>query len=153
MGKKSRNTRQKELIESVAGTMENIFTADDLYKSAAGKEKGIGIATVYRCVKLLCEKGVLHSYKCGRRKVYSNKSSNHCHFICHKCGKSEHFDVRNLDFLKEVVDADVCHFQLDVYGLCRKCSENDARQSEKKCNEPDLNRKVTQRCAEITQSP
>ena len=119
--KQTRSTRQKELIENKLRRMKNLFTVEDLHSEIKKEDSKIGIATIYRFMKETATKKRIHSYECNRRKIYSFESNNHCHFICEKCGKIEHFNVSKLDFLKTSVKGDICHFQINVYGLCEKC--------------------------------
>lgn len=98
---------------------EGFFTAEDLFDKVKQHDKKIGIATIYRFLKDLRGKGGLHSYLCDRKTVYSRGKNNHCHFICQKCGKIKHLDVKSIDFLK--IKEQVCHFQIDVHGICKEC--------------------------------
>jgi len=129
MGNKSRNTRQKEAIEAIAKNMEGFFTTEDLFLRVKSKERGIGVATVYRSLKRLGTEGAIHSYSCGRRRIYSTEAGNHCHFICSRCGKTDHFSLKNIDFIKNSVRGKACHFQVDVHGICEKCMRAEASPS------------------------
>jgi len=125
---KSRNTRQKEEISRIAAGFEGFFTSDDILARLRKKGSDISRATVYRYLKSLNRAGIIHRFTCGRRRVYSNKNRNHCHFICHICGKTEHFEVKKIDFIKEGEMGHACHFQLDVHGVCRKCLASAAKE-------------------------
>ncbi len=48
MGKLSRKTRQKRLLQDEAEKFTTFFRAEELFHSARKKDKGIGMATVYR---------------------------------------------------------------------------------------------------------
>jgi Fe2+ or Zn2+ uptake regulation protein len=119
--KKSRKTRQKEIIQAEMGNFTSLFTADELLEKVRKKDGGIGIATVYRFLKDLRNKRELHSYVCDRRMIYSRQKNSHCHFICQKCGHVTHFDVEKVDFFKRKIRGDICHFQIDVHGICDEC--------------------------------
>jgi Fur family ferric uptake transcriptional regulator len=121
MVKKSRKTRQKELIQAGIDTFTSLFTAEELFDKVRKKDSSIGIATVYRFLKDLRKKRELHSYVCDRRMIYSRQKNSHCHFICQKCGRVVHFDVDRVDFLKKKIGGDICHFQIDVHGICEGC--------------------------------
>jgi len=121
MVKKSRKTRQKELIQAEINTFESLFTAEELFDKVRRKDGDIGIATVYRFLKDLRKKRELHSYVCDRRMIYSRHETSHCHFFCQKCGQVIHFDVDRVDFLKRKIRGDICHFQIDVHGICDEC--------------------------------
>jgi len=123
MTKKTRITRQKRLIENKLNEIDKLFTAEELLSEVRKEDKNVGIATVYRFLKDRARKEHIHSYECNRRKIYSAKTDNHCHFICEKCHKIEHFNVSKVEFLKGKIKGDICHFQIDVYGICEKCKE------------------------------
>jgi Fur family transcriptional regulator, ferric uptake regulator len=126
MSKVSRKTKQKEQIRDVVLANDGFFSAEELYSNVKRKNKTIGIATVYRSLKDLDHKGEVHCYICGKRKLYTTENGNHCHFICHKCGRTEHFILKKVDFLRELKMGQACHFQVDIHGICRKCMEIDS---------------------------
>jgi len=125
MVKKSRKTKQKELIESEVKTFTSLFTADELFDKIKKKDNTIGIATVYRLLKDLRKKKELHSYICGRKIIYSREKNNHCHFICQKCDQLTHFNIEKIDFLKSKIKGEICHFQIDVHGICDQCLKHN----------------------------
>lgn len=121
MVKLSRKTKQKELIRSEISTFTTLFTADELFDKIKKKDNTIGIATVYRFLKDLRKKKELHSYMCDRKMVYSREKNNHCHFICQKCDTITHFNIDKIDFLQTKIKGEICHFQIDVHGICDMC--------------------------------
>jgi Fur family ferric uptake transcriptional regulator len=121
MPKKSRKTKQKDLILSEISACTSLFTADELFNKIKKKDSTIGIASVYRLLKELRKNEELHSYICERKMIYSRQKNNHCHFICQKCDKTTHFTVGKIDFLKTKIKGQICHFQIDVCGTCEKC--------------------------------
>jgi len=123
--KKSRNTRQKEIIYKEIDKFKKFFNAEELHKEAVKKDKNLGIATIYRILKNMKEKNKLHSYICDRKTIYSKENKNHYHFICEKCGKIEHINLDKLDFLKKNINRDICHIQIDISGICDKCKFSD----------------------------
>ena len=116
-----RNTNQKEIIEKEIKRLHSFFDAEKLYKEVSKKNKKIGIATVYRFLKKLAEEGKVHSYSCDRKVIYSSNVKSHCHFICEKCGDINHINLKKLDFIQKEIKGDICHFQIDITGVCDKC--------------------------------
>ncbi|MFA6424666.1 MAG: transcriptional repressor [Phycisphaerae bacterium] len=124
MSKKTRNTRQKEIIEKELSKIDVFFSAENLYNQIRFIDKEIGLATVYRFLNEMRKKGIIYSYLCDRRMVYSRERKGHCHFTCEKTGKVVHFDVDSLDFLKNKIPGSITSFQLEVKGICKdKCRE------------------------------
>jgi len=122
---KSRNTKQKILLSDMSSSMTGFFTAEDLLAKVKKSNKNIGIATIYRFLNERVSAGALHSYICNRKSLYSNSSNNHSHYTCEKCGKVTHIEIKNIDFLKKNIPGDVCHFQIDVHGMCDGCSKKN----------------------------
>ena len=125
MPKLSRKTKQKELLKSEIGKIDTFFTADDLLKRIKQKDEEIGIATIYRLLNELKTERKIHCYSCGGRVTYSNDKKNHCHFVCMKCNRLTHFDVDNIDFVKKKIDGEMCHFQIEVHGICNNCLKKE----------------------------
>jgi len=71
MVKKSRKTKQKELIKAEINAFTSLFTAEELFNKVRKKDADIGIATIYRFLKDLRKERELHSYICDRRMIYS----------------------------------------------------------------------------------
>lgn len=117
-----RNTRQKEFLRAEVDRIDTFFTAEELRKRAMKNGNPVGIATIYRFLKELKREGRLYSYLCGRRTVYSKENRSHCHFVCEKTGKTIHFEIESLDFLKDKIPGDIKSFQLEVRGYCKECS-------------------------------
>ncbi|HLD40190.1 MAG TPA: transcriptional repressor [Candidatus Nanoarchaeia archaeon] len=116
-----RATLQKKLIEQELQSFSSFFTAEDLYHKVAKKNPSLGIATIYRFLNELTKEGTIHTYLCNRKTLYSNSKKNHCHFTCEKCGEKKHITIQKLDFVKEQIDGELCHFQVDITGICKKC--------------------------------
>jgi Fur family ferric uptake transcriptional regulator len=118
---RTRNTRQKDIIEEEMREFSTFFTAEELYQRVSKRDPRIGIATVYRYLNDQDRENRPHFYYCDRRRVYSFSKNNHCHFECGVCRKVSHFDIDKIDFLKGCIDGRICHFQIDVYGICDDC--------------------------------
>lgn len=123
----SRVTRQKTILETELKKFKRFFSAEDLLEKVLVKDKKIGIATIYRFLKKTRDDGKIFSYSCGGKTIYSNHSTNHCHFECTKTGKVFHFEIDNLDFLKDKIPGHISSFQLEIKG---ECSEHCDRNSE-----------------------
>lgn len=116
-----RETKQKKLIEKEITSFNSFFNAEELHHKVSKKNSGIGLATVYRFLNDWSKKREIHSFQCNRKTLYSNSKKNHCHFTCEKCGERKHIDIKRLDFLNQLIDGEVCHFQIDVTGVCKRC--------------------------------
>lgn len=120
----NRNTRQKKIIEEETGKFDSFFTADELFERVSKRDPNIGIATVYRYLKETGDDGGLHTYNCDRRAIYSINDDSHCHFRCTQCGTESHIHIKKIDFMQKGVKGRICHFQIDIYGICEDCMGN-----------------------------
>ena len=121
MPRKSRNTKQKEIISEEIEKMDGFFTAEELFNNAKKINPEMGIATIYRFLKEIKRKKNINSYICDGKNVYSRDKKSHCHFVCEKTGRVIHFDVDSLDFLKNKIPGSITSFQIEVKGKCNEC--------------------------------
>lgn len=121
MPRKTRNTKQKEIILNEVEKIKDFFTAEYLYNIVKRKYPNIGLATIYRYLKDLRKTKKIHAYSCNNRLLYSKDKRSHCHFICEETGKVIHFDVDSLDFLKNKIPGSISSFQIEVKGKCKEC--------------------------------
>ncbi|MEA2036084.1 MAG: transcriptional repressor [Nanoarchaeota archaeon] len=121
---KTRNTKQKELIQKEMDKFITFFTAEELYDQVKKMDNKIGLATIYRFLKRLRKLGHVYSYICDNKLIYSKEKKSHCHFVCEETGKVIHFDINSLDFLKDKIPGSITSFQIEVRGICKKCSKN-----------------------------
>lgn len=116
-----RQTRQKEILKLEVDRQKSFFTAEELHENAKKRDDKIGIATIYRFLKELKTNKELHPYLCNRKTIYSTSEKNHCHFSCQQCGKVMHINIGSVDFLKKNFKGEICHFQVNVEGICDDC--------------------------------
>ena len=121
----ARETRQKNIIHKEIKNMRFFFGAEDLHKKVMNVDKSIGIATIYRFLNDLKKKREIHFYLCDRKGLYSLKNKNHSHFTCESCGRIEHINIESINFLKKFIEGDICHFQIEVSGICKNCKNKD----------------------------
>lgn len=124
MPRKSRNTKQKEILVSELEKMRYFFSAEELHKKSKAKDNNIGIATVYRFLKELKRKSRIYSYICDRKTIYSKADKSHCHYVCEKTGKVSHFEIKSLDFLKGKIPGSITSFQLEIKGVCNDAHDH-----------------------------
>lgn len=129
---KSRGLKQsgqrREILKTFLKT-EKHLTADELFRLVKKKNPSIGVATVYRTIKLICDCGL------GRELRLDNHSVRYEHLFNHD--HHDHLYCINCGALTEVVDQDIEKLQkklakkagftmqghrLIIHGLCRTCS-------------------------------
>ena len=124
MRRKSRNTKQKELLNKEIKKFNSFFTAEDILAKTNKIDPKLGIATVYRFLGDLVKKRQIFSYTCERKTLYSKENNSHCHYTCEKTGEVTHFEIDNLDFLKNIrkkIPGNIKSIQLEIKGVCKNC--------------------------------
>ncbi len=99
-------TEQRRLIARVLSEAEDHPDVEELYRRAVVRDARISIATVYRTVRLLEEKGILerHAFGGGRARYEpSENGSHHDHLIDVDSGQVMEFaDPRHEALAKEI---------------------------------------------------
>ena len=101
---------------------------EELAAEVRKRDKGIGYATVYRTMKLLCESGLVALREFGEgfaRYEVQAPAEHHDHLICTSCGRIIEFEDDGIEALQERVTRkhgfEMKHHRLDIYGLCSDC--------------------------------
>lgn len=119
--KTSRKTQQKKLIKEEVEKQNGFFSANQIYEKVKEKNPQIGIATVYRFLKEGKKTGKLYTYTCNGKYVYSNNKKSHCHFFCSDSGKEFHFEIDDIDFIKDKIPVkNIESIQIEVKGKCQE---------------------------------
>jgi Fur family ferric uptake transcriptional regulator len=123
------SAQRMKIFETVLVGVKHL-TANEIYKNVQKKYPGIGYATIYRTLRLLCEAGFCVELKCEDgtcRYEQAGQNAHHDHLICTKCGR-----------FVEVVDPEIERLQerlfkvngffpqrhrMELYGICKKCKK------------------------------
>jgi len=121
-------TRQRELIARAFFATNTHISAEALYRRISGRDRRIGLVTVYRTLKLLKEAGLAHERQFGEgRALFEHASSerHHDHMICTHCGKITEFENCEIEELQEQVARrfgfTLQDHKLELYGRCKDC--------------------------------
>jgi Fur family peroxide stress response transcriptional regulator len=121
-----KKTKQKEAILAALKSTRSHPTADWIYKQVRALVPNIGLATVYRNLKLLKEHGDIVELDMGADlRRFDAYTENHYHFRCSRC--SEVFDIdeqvnKELDErVKIKTGFDVFYHRLEFRGICSSC--------------------------------
>lgn len=123
------SAQRMKIFETVLEGVKHL-TANEIYRNVQKKYRGIGYATIYRTLRLLCEAGLCVELKCEDgtcRYELAGRDAHHDHLICTKCGR-----------FVEVVDPEIERLQerlfkvngffpqrhrMELYGICKKCKK------------------------------
>lgn len=120
-----RNTRQKAAIEAALSESEDFLSAQSLHARMKQRGSTIGLATVYRTLNDLVEKGRADILPSGTEQLFrSCGTQHHHHLVCIECGKAVEIHAPIEDWV-EVVAAEngfarVRHV-VDLMGVCADC--------------------------------
>ena len=113
------------IVEALAAT-ERYVTARELH-GRLGARCGIGLATVYRTLETLREKGVVSTGERGGETAYLFCGpEHHHHAVCTKCGKVEDVPCKAIDRIGRDLTSGLRftlqRHRLELFGLCARCS-------------------------------
>lgn len=118
-------TRQQSLIRSLVYGDCSHLTADEIYLRAKTDMPGIGLATVYRCLKHLCERGdIRRVVVAGEPDRFDKTINNHEHAVCRLCGRMRDVDVGDIasQIASKLGERDF-NYELSIHDLCPECRE------------------------------
>ncbi|MBN1518231.1 transcriptional repressor [Candidatus Sumerlaeota bacterium] len=125
----SKNTRQREAIREVFERTTRPLGPKDVLAAAQRALPGLGIATVYRNLKLLEEEGSLKAVHLpGDVQLYERADQMHHHFFhCRRCNR--YFDIQACpgDFDRLVPQGYKLEaHELMLSGLCDTCASSQS---------------------------
>jgi Fur family ferric uptake transcriptional regulator len=126
-------TRQRKLILEQFFLADRHLSVEEIYERL--KKNNIGLATIYRNVKIFSGLGIVKEIVVDgvsyyELKIYSRKPL-HLHFQCVKCNDIIDIDERkvSLEYLKlnkaieDINDLEIYDVDIMFIGLCKRCME------------------------------
>jgi Fur family ferric uptake transcriptional regulator len=106
---------------------------EELLSAARSRNPSVGLATVYRTVKLMEDAGLAESHQFGQsgQTLYeiSRDGEHHDHIICEKCGFILEFESEELEALQDVIAKRygfrITNHRHEIFGLCDKARGMD----------------------------
>jgi Fur family ferric uptake transcriptional regulator len=133
-------TPQRLIIAGTLFRSGKHASAEELYFLVREKHPKIGLATVYRTLHLLKEKGMVEEHRFNDEfSRYEVKSlTHHDHMICIECGTVVEFGQPVIERLQDLAAQEhnfkIVSHRLDIYGICAKCQ---SRRSDGLSHSPD----------------
>lgn len=122
-----RTTKQREAIRAIFEAAKHPLTAEEVLQSAGKRVRGIGIATVYRSIRVLLEEGWLACVAvAGETPRYEHAHrAHHHHFLCRACERV--FEAEGCENGKASLTAPpgfrVEGHEVVLRGVCVECSD------------------------------
>lgn len=128
---KSKNLRYSEKRQKIADifiSFEGHLTPEELYIYARRKNRSIGLASVYRTLKLLRDSGIARELTFldgSARYEYSFGREHHDHMICIRCGTYIEAVDMKIEKLQEKMAKEhgfqLVDHRMELYGYCKDC--------------------------------
>jgi Fur family transcriptional regulator, ferric uptake regulator len=121
-----RQTQQRDAIVQVIRSAGGPLTVNEIFDRSQEHVPGLGIATVYRTLKLLLEGGRIETVilPSGETRYESAGRGHHHHFHCRRC--DEVFDLESCPVSVPTGEYEggylVDDHELTLYGTCPSCS-------------------------------
>jgi len=125
---------QREQILDIFLKTEQHPTINDLYELVRKKHPQIGLATVYRTMKVICDAGLARETDFGggiRRFEHKYQHQHHDHLICLNCGSI--IEVLNPEIEKLQENLAKKHrfkalrHRMEIFGLCKNCKGKETQ--------------------------
>jgi Fur family ferric uptake transcriptional regulator len=130
-------TGQRRVIARVLSEASDHPDVEELYRRSAALDGRISIATVYRTVRLLEEKGILErrDFGGGRARYEPTEHGHHYHLIDIDSGKVIEFQDAEHERVMEAIAArlgfDLVSMRLELFGRRREAPAGDATGKER----------------------
>jgi Fur family transcriptional regulator, ferric uptake regulator len=124
MSTQERQTRQRQAIRDAIGDAGVPLSPREVLEHAQSRVNGLGMATVYRTLKLLVEAGVVQVVEIpGESPRYELAGKDHHHhFYCNACGKVYEVEGCPGDFSSLTPTGfKLENHELVLFGRCATC--------------------------------
>ena len=121
-----RNTQQRQTIFEIIKDAQGPLTVNEILVKADAKKLQIGIATIYRTIKLLLENKDISQVVLpdGQSRYETSRQADHHHhhLHCNECGKviDVHKCCEHLH-ASEVEGHLVHRHEITLFGVCKDC--------------------------------
>jgi len=124
-------SHQREEIFDTFMKTKNHPTIDRLYDVIRKKYPKIGLATVYRTMRVICDADLARKVDFGdrvRRFEHKYKRHKHYHLICTKCGRVIEVKSPEIERLQKKLagqyDFIATKNTMKIFGICSRCQSN-----------------------------
>ena len=125
---RSRSTRQRAALLALLTQVPGFLSAQELHARLQAEGASVGLATVYRALQDLTERGVVDVLHTGDGEAVYRRCStdHHHHLVCRRCGRAVEVVGPAVEaWASEVGTAhgfSAIEHQVDVFGVCAECT-------------------------------
>jgi Fe2+ or Zn2+ uptake regulation protein len=123
-----RNTSQRKAVLLALGDLHGTHpTASEIYGAIRVRNYQIGLATVYRTLDAMVERGDVAAVRTGNAVRYDLTHHHHHHIVCQICGKVTDVDASEvpselLTFFEGETGFDLSDATIQLNGICAVCT-------------------------------
>ncbi len=125
-----RNGVARRAVVELLGRQDCCLTAQDIFDRLRAEGRQVGIASIYRVLDLLTDKGLLQRIDVGagtaRFEPVHASGEHHHHLVCEDCGTVEAFADDELERALHKVEGrtgySIVGHDVVLRGACRDCS-------------------------------
>ena len=121
-------SKQREQILDIFLKIEKHPVINELYDLVRKKHPQIGLATVYRTMKVICDAGLARETDFGggtKRFEHKYKHQHHDHLVCLKCGRIIEVISPAIEKLQESLAKKhrfkAIRHRMEIFGFCKNC--------------------------------
>ena len=124
----------RRAVIELLGRQDCCLTAQEIFDGLRAEGRSVGIASVYRVLELLSEKGFVQRIDIGagttRFEPLHRSGEHHHHLVCDACGKVEAFSDDELERAMRKVERrtgySVAGHDIVLRGACQDCAAGAA---------------------------
>jgi Fur family ferric uptake transcriptional regulator len=126
-------TQRRVVFEVIHANEGKHFSPEEIYEIVKEDHPEIGLATVYRTLKLFEKIGIIYRLNfndgCSRFEMshFDDESHRHHHLICVECGKIMEVKIDLLQDLEDHIEKnyefDIHNHTLKFFGTCVDCQK------------------------------
>jgi Fur family ferric uptake transcriptional regulator len=123
------STTRDLVVETFLSAREHLGL-DDILQRVRARHPGVGMATVYRTMRLLEEAGLVQARHFGSGPTLYEVSvgrPHHDHLVCEECGQILEFVNEPIERLQEKVAAqhgfELLRHRHELFGVCARCRQ------------------------------
>jgi len=119
-----RKTQQREIIFEIIKNAPGPVSVQEILEAANTDEQSIGIATIYRTVKLLLSSHLIQSVTLpdGQARYENAELAHHHHFHCNKCGVVTDINECCMHLHDNEVAGNLIEsHEITFFGVCKAC--------------------------------
>jgi Fur family transcriptional regulator, ferric uptake regulator len=130
MAKTFRRTRQRESVRSAIESATRPLRADEVLLLARHHVPELGLATVYRTLKLLVDEGELTEVKLrsGATRYEPVQREHDSYFLCDGCSRAFPVEAAVANELALPDGFQMRRREVTLLGTCPSCSESETKQ-------------------------